>query len=59
MNIQEIEYLVKRGKVGMLPYYKGFFKWDYAKDCMYMQNGDYKKYDLQEERKRTDFYYII
>ena len=59
MNIQEIEYLVKRGKVGMLPHYKGFFKWDYAKDCMYMQNGDYKKYDLTEELKRDDFYYII
>lgn len=59
MNIQEIEYLVKRGKVGMLPNYKGYFKWDYAKDCMYMQNGDYRKYNLDEESKRTDFYYII
>lgn len=59
MNAEEIQYLVKRGKVGRLPYYQGYFKWDYAKDCMYMQNGDYKKYDLTEELKRDDFYYII
>jgi hypothetical protein len=24
-----------------------------------MQNGDYKKYDLTDEKLRTDFYYII
>jgi hypothetical protein len=23
-----------------------------------MQNGDYKKYDLKDEKLRTDFYYI-
>ena len=59
MNIQEITQIVKRGKTGMLPNYKGYFRWDYANDCMYMENGDYKKYDLQEESKRSDFYYII
>lgn len=59
MNAEEIQYLVKRGKVGRLSHYQGYFKWDYAKDCMYMQNGDYKKYDLTEELKRDDFYYII
>jgi len=46
MNIQEITQIVKRGKTGMLPNYKGYFRWDYANDCMYMENGDYKKYDL-------------
>ena len=59
MTYKEIELLVKRGKVGMLPNYNGYFKWDYANNCMYMQNGDYKKWDLQEEKLRNDFYYII
>lgn len=59
MTIQEIEKFVKVGKWGLLPHYKGYFKWDYGKDCMYMQNGEYKKYDLDEESKRTDFYYMI
>lgn len=59
MTFSEVEPLIRRGKIGMLPYYKGYFKWDYANECVYMQNGDYKKYDLQDEKLRTDFYYII
>lgn len=59
MTYSEICYLVRRGKVGMLPKYEGYFKWDYGKDCMYMENGNYRKYNLDEESKRTDFYYII
>lgn len=59
MTIKEIIPLLKEGKIGMLPNYIGYFKWDYANDCIYMQNGDYKKYDLSQEEKRTDFYYII
>jgi hypothetical protein len=58
MTFEQVAYLIRRGKVGMLPNYKGYFKWDYAKDCVYMQNGDYKKYDLKDEKLRTDFYYI-
>lgn len=59
MTFEEISQLIKRGKTGLLPNYKGYFKWDYAKNCVYMKNGDYKKYDLQDEKIRTDFYYII
>ena len=59
MTFEQVEYLIRRGKVGMLPNYVGYFKWDYAKGCVYMQNGDYRKYDLKDEKLRIDFYYII
>ena len=59
MTFKEIEPLLRKGEIGMLPNYKGYFKWDYAKECVYMQNGDYKKYDLQDEKLRTDYFYII
>lgn len=59
MTLTKLEPLLRQGKVGMLPNYKGYFKWDYVNKCVYMQNGDYKKYDLQDEKIRTDFYYII
>jgi len=59
MTLAKLEPLLIQGKVGMLPNYKGYFKWDYVNKCVYMQNGDYKKYDLQDEKIRTDFYYII
>ena len=59
MTLEEVLPYIKEGKWGMLPNYKGYFKWDYGKRCVYMQNGDYKKYDLQDEKLRTDFFYII
>lgn len=59
MKYSEIIELVKRGKIGLLPNYQGYFKWDYGKNCMFMENGNYRKYDLDYESTRNDFYYII
>ena len=59
MKYSEITELVKRGKIGLLPNYQGYFKWDYGKNCMFMENGNYRKYDLDYESTRNDFYYII
>ena len=59
MTFEEVIPHIKHGDWGMLPHYKGYFKWDPFRQCVYMQNGDYKKYELEEEKLRTDFYYII
>ena len=59
MTLNEIEPLLKNGKIGMLPNYKGYFKWSHSLNKIYMQNGDYIKTDLADEKLRTDFYYII
>lgn len=59
MTLEEVTPYIIKGHWGLLPYYKGYFKYDYCRQCIYMQNGDYKKYDLTDEKLRTDFYYII
>lgn len=59
MTYSELEPLLKRGKIGLLPKYQGYFHWSYATNKMYMKNGDYITEDLDEEKKRTDWFYII
>lgn len=59
MTFEEIEQKIRNGKIGMLPNYKGYFKWSHSLNQVYMQNGDYIKLNLDEEKLRTDFYYII
>ena len=59
MTFKEIEQKIRNGKIGMLPNYKGYFKWSHSLNQLYMQNGDYIKLNLDEEKLRTDFYYII
>lgn len=59
MTLDEVIPYIKEGHWGLLPNYKGYFKWDYCQQCVYMQNEDYKKYNLTDEKLRTDFYYII
>ena len=53
MKYCEIEKLIKAGKTGLLANYVGYFKWDYATQSVYFQN------DLDNEKKRDDWYYII
>lgn len=59
MTFEEIESYLQQGKIAKLPNYQGYFKYDFATNKIYMQNGDYIKYDLDKEKLRTDFYYII
>lgn len=60
MTYNEIIEIVKKGKTGMLPNFKGYFKWDFSKDKMLFYNEDYvclaERLNIQ---KRNDFYYII
>lgn len=60
MTYKELEEAVKTGKIGLLPNFKGYFKWNYAKNKMFFYNEDYiipaDKLDIQ---KRDDFYFII
>ena len=59
MKYCEIEKLIKARKIGLLPNSVGYFKWEYATQSAYFQNGNYIKYDLDNEKKRDDWYYII
>lgn len=60
MTYTDICNLAKQGKVGMLPNFIGYFKWNYEYNDLMFYNGDFncKAKDL-EVQNRTDFYYII
>ncbi len=51
------------GDTIMLPGWQGYFKWDYNKQELYFQNGDYYLNEQQirdlKLDQRTDWYYII
>ena len=42
MTYNEIFKLIKQGKVGLLPNFKGYFKWNYELDDVIFENGNFK-----------------
>lgn len=60
MTYNELSNIARKGKIGLLPNFKGYFKWDYANNELSFSNKDftYKAKDL-DILNRTDFYYII
>lgn len=63
MNYNQATLYAATGATLMLSGWQGYFKWDYNKQELYFQNGDYY---LNEEQiremkldQRTDWYYII
>ena len=62
MTYSEIYNLCKRGKVGMIPGWKGYIKYNYGLDELQFVNGDYRMVQSELEdniKNRTDLYYII
>lgn len=62
MTYTEIKDICRKGKVGMIPGWKGYLKWNYALDQIYFINGDYILNEKELEQKifnRKDMYYII
>lgn len=61
MTIHELKPIIRSGKWGIIPYWKGHIKWDYVLDQLYFVNGDYKlfeKYLIDKLGNRNDLYYI-
>ena len=62
MTYQELYKLVRKGKTGMIPNWKGYIKWNYSKNQIYFVNGDYRIDQEELENKIKDrnyLYYII
>lgn len=62
MNYEEIKDICSHGKIGLVPGWKGYIKYDYYKRELYFQDGDYKMQQSELEdkiSKRNDLYYII
>lgn len=60
MTYTQICDTAKKGKIGKLPNFIGYFKWDYSNNTLIFYNQNYKcqAKDLNI-KNRTDFYYII
>ena len=62
MNYEQIKEICRKGKLAIIPGWKGYIKWDYASDQLQFINGDYKMTQKELEDKiidRNDLYYII
>ena len=64
MIYEQIKDLCRHGKIGLIPNWKGYLKWDYAKNELYFQNNDYilTQSQLEDDYKissREDLFYII
>ena len=63
MNYNLATLYAATGSILLLPGWQGYFKWDYNKQELYFQNGDYYLNEQQirdmKLDQRTDWYYII
>ena len=62
MTYQEIKNICKKGKIGLIPGWEGYIKYDYSKKELYFQNKDYIMSESSLKDKvinRNDLYYII
>ena len=60
MTYSEITEIARRGKLGKLPNFIGYFTWDFGSTSLIFYNGDYKcAAEALDILNRNDFYYII
>lgn len=62
MTYNELRELCRRGKVGRIPKWVGYVKYNYGSEELQFVNGDYIMPESELKSKignRTDLYYII
>lgn len=60
MTYTELIPILKNGKLGRLPHFEGYFKWNYSGNFVQFFNGDFEcPADQLDIKNREDFYYII
>lgn len=64
MTYTEIKDICRKGKTGLIPNWRGYLKWNYAKDELQFVNNNYIMTQDELEgnygiTNRTDLYYII
>lgn len=62
MTLEELKPIIRKGKLGLIPKWKGYIKWDYVLGQMYFINDGYilTEQELKDKLKtRNDLYYII
>ena len=58
MTYEEILPIAKKGKLIKLPYWDGYFKWNYQFNKLEFVNNDYRSFD-NIDKTRQDYYYVI
>ena len=62
MTLEELKPIIRKGKTGLIPKWKGYIKWDYVLGQMYFINDGYilTEQELKDKlNNRNDLYYII
>lgn len=62
MTLEEIRTLCRHGKIGLVPKWKGYIKYNYGLNELQFVNGDYtmRQSELEDKLKdRNDLFYII
>lgn len=62
MTLEELKPFVRKGKLGLIPEWKGYIKYDYVLNQVYFENNGYIliEQELKDKLKnRNDLYYII
>lgn len=58
MTYEQIIPIAKKGKLIKLPYWNGYFKWNYQFNKLEFINNDYRSFD-NIDKTRKDYYYVI
>lgn len=60
MIYTELQSFLKQGKIGKLPNFEGYFKWDFGLEKPIFFNKEFRCLaDDLDIKNREDFYYII
>ena len=62
MTLNELKLIIRQGKWGLIPGWKGYIKWNYVLGQMYFVNDGYILTEQELKDKignRNDLYYII
>lgn len=62
MTLTELKPIVRKGKIGLVPKWEGYIKYDYVTGQMYFMNNGYiltEKELVDKLGDRNDLYYII
>lgn len=62
MTLEELKPIIRKGKLGLIPKWKGYINYDYVLNQVYFENNGYilTEQELKDKLKnRNDLYYII
>lgn len=62
MTLSELKEHCAKGKIGIIPKWLGYLRWDYGNHKIYFSHNDYRMEEEELDKlvgNRNDLYYII